>query len=329
MRAAVITRPGGPEVLEIHDVARPEPDTGQVLVRVRASALNRADLLQRQGRYPAPPGSPADIPGMEFAGEVAAVGKGVSLWHVGSRVFGIVGGGANAEFVVTHERTVAAVPERLSWVEAASVPEAFITAHDALVTQAGVRASEHVLVHAVGSGVGLAATQLARAVGAIPFGTARTADKVARARDYGLEDGIVVGDDLDVMVAEVARWTRGSGADIVLDLVGGAYTAASVQAAAPLARILLIGTIAGGSATIPLRLMLGKRLTLRGTVLRARPLEEKIVVTRAFATQVVPLFERGTLRPVVDRVFPLTAIADAHAYLESNASFGKVVLDLP
>ena len=327
MRAAVITRPGGPEVLEIRSVPCPEPGTSDVLVRVHASALNRADLLQRAGRYPAPAGSPADIPGMEFAGEVVAVGAGVTLWHEGDRVFGIAGGGANAEFLTVHERTVAAIPDGLSWTEAAAVPEAFITVHDALVTQAGVRASENVLVHAVGSGVGLAAVQLARAVGAIPFGTARTKDKIERAREYGLEDGVVVAEDLDVIAPEVARWTRGVGANVVLDLVGGAYTAASVRAAAPLARILLIGTVAGGSATIPLGMVLAKRLTLRGTVMRARPLEEKIAVTRAFAAQVVPLLARGAVRPVIDRVFALDKLADAHAYLESNASFGKVVIE--
>jgi NADPH:quinone reductase len=327
MRAAVITRPGGPEVLEIRLVPCPEPGTSDVLVRVHASALNRADLLQRAGRYPAPAGSPPDIPGMEFAGEVAAVGAGVTLWHEGDRVFGIAGGGANAEFLTVHERAVAAMPDGLSWTEAAAVPEAFMTIHDALVTQAGVRASESVLVHAVGSGVGLAAVQLARAVGAIPFGTARTKDKIERAREYGLEDGVVVAEDLDVIATEVARWTRGVGANVVLDLVGGAYTAASVRAAAPLARILLIGTVAGVSATIPLGMVLGKRLTLRGTVMRARPLEEKIAVTRAFAAQVVPLLARGAVRPVIDRVLPLDKLAEAHAYLESNASFGKVVIE--
>jgi NADPH:quinone reductase-like Zn-dependent oxidoreductase len=251
----------------------------------------------------------------------------VTLWHEGDRVFGIAGGGANAEFLTVHERAVAAMPDGLSWTEAAAVPEAFITVDDALVTQAGVRASESVLVHAVGSGVGLAAVQLARAVGAIPFGTARTKDKIERAREYGLEDGVVVAEDLDVIATEVARWTRGIGANVVLDLVGGGYTAASVRAAAPSARILLIGTVAGGSATIPLGMVLAKRLTLRGTVMRARPLEEKIAVTRAFAAQVVPLLARGAVRPVIDRVFALEKLAEAHAYLESNASFGKVVIE--
>jgi putative PIG3 family NAD(P)H quinone oxidoreductase len=327
MRAAVISRPGGPQVLELRDVEPPEAGMGEVLVRIRASALNRADLLQREGRYPAPPGWPADIPGMEIAGEVVVCGSGTSLWKEGDRVFGIVGGGGNAEFIVTHERTLAAIPSSLSWTEAAAVPEAFITAHDALVTQAEVRPSERVLIHAVGSGVGLAAMQLAGAAGAIPFGNARSAEKIDRARQLGLAQGVVVGDDVGIVAKRVLEWTQGVGAEIVLDLVGGPYTPMSIAATATKGRIILIGTMAGRDAALPLGMILGKRLTIRGTVLRARPLEEKITVTRAFAAQVVPLLARGVVRPVVDRVFPLDQIAAAHRHLESNATFGKVVLE--
>jgi NADPH2:quinone reductase len=327
MRAAIITRPGGPEVFEVRDVARPEPGTGEVLVRIRASALNRADLLQREGRYPAPPGWPADIPGMEIAGEVATCGPATSLWKAGDRVFGIVGGGGNAQFIVTHERTLAAIPENLDWREAAAVPEAFITAHDALVTQAEVRPSERVLIHAVGSGVGLAAVQLALAAGALPLGDARTAAKIERARSLGLADGFVV-DDIRALAQRVTERTNGAGVEIVLDLVGGEYLAASIAAAAPKGRIILIGTMGGRDASLPLGVILGKRLTLRGTMLRGRPLEEKIIATRAFAAQVVPLLASGAVQPVVDRVFPLDQIGDAHRYLESNATFGKVVIEI-
>jgi len=327
MRAAVISRPGGPEVLELRDVEPPQAGTGEVLVRIRASALNRADLLQREGRYPAPPGWPADVPGMEIAGEVVACGSGTSLWKEGDRVFGIVGGGGNAEFIVTHERTLAAIPSNLSWTDAAAVPEAFITAHDALVTQAEVRPSERVLIHAIGSGVGLAAMQLACAAAAIPFGDARSAEKIDRARQLGLAEGVVVGEDVGIVAKRVLEWTQGVGAEIVLDLVGGPYTPMSIAATAPKGRIILIGTMAGRDAALPLGMILGKRLTIRGTVLRARPLEEKIAVTRAFAAQVVPLLARGVVRPVVDRVFPLDQIAAAHRHLESNATFGKVVLE--
>jgi putative PIG3 family NAD(P)H quinone oxidoreductase len=329
MRAAIITRPGGPEVLEVRDVARPSPGVEQVLVRVRASALNRADIAQRLGRYPAPPGSPSDIPGMEFAGEIAECGPHTQLWREGDRVFGIIGGGGNAEYVVVHERMLARVPENLSWHEAAAIPEVFITAHDAMFTQAGVRPSERVLIHAVGSGVGLAAVQLARVVNAIPFGTARSPEKIDRAREYGLAEGFAVSGDPSSIVEPVQRATPGNaGVEVVLDLVGGDYLAASIRTAALRGRIILISTMGGANTQLPLGQILGKRLTIRGTVLRARPLEEKIEATRRFAADVVPLFASKAVRPVIDRVFPLAAIADAHTRLESNATFGKVVIDV-
>jgi putative PIG3 family NAD(P)H quinone oxidoreductase len=326
MRAAVITRPGGPEVLEIKDRPRPTPGATEILVRVRASALNRADLLQREGRYPAPPGWPADIPGMEFAGEVAACGASVSDWRDGDRVFGIVGGGGNAEYLVTDATSVAGMPDGLSWTDAAAIPEVFITAHDALVGQAAVRANERILIHAVGSGVGLAAVQVAVAWGATPYGTARTADKVERARAFGLAAGVVVADDVDALVAEVVRLTGGKGIDVTLDLVGGAYLGASIQVAALRGRIMLIGTVAGRTSSIPIGMVLGKRLTLRGTVLRARSLEEKRVVTATFARDIVPRVAAGALRPTIDRVYELAEIAAAHERLASNATFGKIVL---
>lgn len=327
MKAVIITRPGGPEVLEIREVEVPVPAVGEVLVRVRASALNRADLLQRQGRYPAPPGSPADIPGMEFAGEVAALGPGANRWKAGQRVFGITGGGAQAEYLVAHEGTLAETPANLSWVEAAAVPEAFITAHDALWVQAALEPGERVLMHAVGSGVGLAAVQLVRAKGAIPYGTSRTADKIERAREYGLEDGAVVTDPATELPELARRWA-GDGFDVVLDLVGGAYVPASVQALRLKGRLMLVGTVAGSSAEMKFSPIMSKRLTLRGTVLRARSLEEKIAATAKFAAEVVPLLGRGTVRPTIDSRFPLEQVRQAHQRLESNESFGKVVLEL-
>lgn len=326
MRAAVITRTGGPEVLEIHDVPRPIPREGEVLVRVRASALNRADLLQRQGRYPAPPGAPASIPGLEIAGEVDDVAAGVSMWSAGDRVFGIIGGGGNAEYAVIRADELARIPDGMSWEDAAAVPEAFITAHDALMTQAGMRFDETVLVHAAGSGVGLAAVQLVRAFGGRCFGTARSAHKIDRARDYGLADGLVVGDDPAAIAEQVRRWTGDKGVDVVLDLVGGAYMPANVESAAMLGRIILIGLLAGRSATLNLGTVLTRRLTIRGTVLRTRPAREKAAATEAFAKDVLPLLARGDVRPVVDRVLPLDRIREAHALLESNETFGKVVL---
>ena len=326
MRAVVITRPGGPEVLEVQDRPTPIPRAGEILVRVRASAVNRADLLQRQGLYPAPPGAPTDIPGLEYAGEVAAVSPGVTRWKEGDRVFGITGGGAYAEFVAVDAETAARIPDRLDWKEAAAVPEAFITAHDALVVQASVQRGEWVLIHAVGSGVGLAGVQIAQAWAARPFGTARTAEKVEKAKRYGLVDGVVIESDVEALVPACERWTSGKGIDVTLDLVGGEYLGASIRASALRGRIMLIGTVAGRSSTVPTGMILGKRLTLRGTVLRARALEEKRAVNAAFAAEVVPLFESGVLAPTIDSVFDFAQAGAAHERVAGNATFGKVVL---
>lgn len=326
MRAVIITCPGGPEVLELRDVPQPVPGTGEVLVRVRASALNRADLMQRAGNYPAPPGVPADIPGMEFAGEVAALGPGAREWREGDRVFGLIGGGAHAEFVTAHERTLSRVPDNLTFEQAGACPEAFITAHDAMVTQAELRAGERVLVHAVGSGVGLAAIQLARASGATPYGTARTREKLEGARELGLADGFVPAAGASDVGERTRELTGGAGVEVVLDLVGGPYFPASIDALALQGRLMLIGLVAGRQGPVDFGAILRKRLTIRGTVLRARPLEERILVTRAFSAHVVPLLASGAVRPVIDSVFPLQEIAAAHERLESNRTFGKVVV---
>ena len=268
---------------------------------------------------------------MEFAGEIAEVGSSVRLWKPGQRVFGLIGGGAQAEYVVTHEHLLAEIPANLDWTQAAAVPEVFITAHDALWTQADLRPGETVLVHAVGSGVGLAAVQLARAIQAVPYGTSRTAGKIEQAKPLGLEAGMVVRenavrDNFDDLEAAAKKWTAGKGINVVLDLVGGPYVKASQKLMANQGRMMLVGTVAGGSYELDSRYVMGKRLQIRGTVLRARSLEEKIAVTRAFAAEVVPLLARGVLRPNVDSVFPLAEIVKAHQRLESNESFGKVVV---
>ena len=328
MKAVWIERFGGPEGLVIRSVPQPQMVADQVLVRVRASALNRADLLQRQGRYPAPPGFPQEIPGIEFAGEVAEVGPLVQMWKPGQRVFGLTGGGAQAEYLVTQERLLAEIPANLDWAAAAAVPEVFITAHDALWTQAELKPGEAVLIHAVGSGVGLAAVQLVRAVQAIAFGTSRTADKIERARPLGLTDGIAVQQNLDELVSAAQKWTSGRGIDVVLDLVGGPYVTASQKLMAAKGRIILVGTTAGGAYELESRFVMSKRLRIMGTVLRARPLEEKIQVTRSFDREVVPLLASGVLRANIDSKFSMDDIQKAHQRLESNETFGKVVIEI-
>ena len=324
MRAVILTRPGGPEVLEIQERPAPEPGLGQIRVRVRASALNRADTLQREGNYPVPPGVAADIGGMEYAGEVDALGPGASLWNVGDRVMGIIAGAGHAELVCVHEREAMPAPQKMSWEEVGAIPEVFLTAYDALFNRLKVTIGENVLIHAVGSGVGTAALQLARIAGANVIGTARSPDKLERARLLGLHMPIdaASGDWADQAEAMLGV----ERVHAIVDLVGGSYLDGNLRVMAPLGRAVIVGLTAGGSAPFRMHVLLRKRLTIVGTVLRARPLEEKIALAREFSEKVLPLFDSGRLRPVIDRVFPFDEIRDAHTLMESNQTFGKIVL---
>ena len=325
MRAAIITAHGGPELLRIEERPVPTPGRGEVLVRVHGSAMNRADVLQRQGRYPPPPGAPRDIPGLEIAGVVVARGTDATRWPDGARVFGLVAGGGHADFAVAHESTLSPIPDALDWTAASAVPEAFMTANDAL-DQADTRAGDVVLIHAVASGVGLAAVQLARARGAVALGTSRSATKMLPARDLGMREGFDASSGLDALPEWTRRQTDGHGADVALDLVGGDYFRPTIDALAPHGRLILIGTVAGGEATIPLHIVMRKRLTIRGTVLRSRALDERIRNASTFTAEVVPLLQARTVRPVVDRVFPLERSIEAHQLVEANTTVGKVVI---
>ena len=324
MRAAVITAHGGPEVLRVADVPEPVPDSAEVLVDVVASALNRADLLQRMGLYPGPPMDP-EVPGLEFAGRVVATGDGVTRWSAGDPVMGITAGGGHAERLVVHQDQAVRVPQGMDLAMAGALPEVFITAWDALVLQGGLSAGGTALVHAGASGVGTAAIQLCRMVGAEVLVTA-SAGKVdrclslgaTRAVDYASED----------WVAAVADHTAGRGVDVVLDVVGADYLDRNLDALAVGGTIVQVGVMGGGSATFGLGKMLFRRATLVGTTLRARSLDEKVSVSRAFEDRVVPGFEDGRLEVVVDRRYPLDDIAEAHAYMETNASVGKIALDV-
>jgi putative PIG3 family NAD(P)H quinone oxidoreductase len=326
MRAIVIARPGGPEVLAVRDRPDLTPLRGEVRVRVRAAGVNRADLLQRAGNYPVPADAPQDIPGLEYAGEVDSLGDGVVDLAVGDRVFGLAPGGTYAEQLLVPVRAAARMPGRLSFVEAAAIPEAFITAWDAMVTQSRLTAGERVLVHAVGSGVGTAAVQIARAIGAQPVGTSRSASKLEPCRALGLEHGIVVSSAGEF--AEAVLRVAPGGVDVVLELVGGRYVAEDLRCMAPRARLVVVGLLAGGQVDFDLGMLLRRRYEVRGTVLRARPLEERIATMQTFARHVVPLVASGALRPVVDRTFPLQEASKAHAHIASNESFGKVILEV-
>jgi len=328
MKVVWIREFGKADNLEIREVERPPRPAGdEVLVRVRGAGLNRADLLQAQGFYAAPPGYPQEIPGLEFAGEVAEIGDGVTKFKTGDRVFGITAGGAQAEFLLTRESLLVEIPANLSFIEAAAIPEAFITAHDAVFTQADLLPGETLLIHAVGSGVGLAALQLAIARGAKTIGTSRTADKLEACKEFGLDVAILTDGDADL--AEVVKnKTAGRGADVILDLVGAKYFEANLASLASKGRLMLVGLTGGARTEFNLGMALHKRARITGTVLRARPDAEKAEATRDFAEQVVPLLAGGKVKAVIDKIFPLAEVGAAYEYLASNASFGKVVLDL-
>jgi putative PIG3 family NAD(P)H quinone oxidoreductase len=326
VRAVVIEKPGGVDSLSIVEREMRIPGPSEILVRVEAAGLNRADILQRRGLYPAPPGAIADVPGLEYAGHVEALGEGVVDWKPGDRVMGIVPGGGMSTHVIVHEREAIAVPKNLSIEEAAAIPEVFLTAWDALFHQADLRSGQLVLIHAVGSGIGTAAIQLARMISAIPVGTSRTESKLARSFELGLAHAIPVSGGDGPAFAEWLLQTTGRHADVILDTIGGAYLAENIRALAHRGTLVVIGLMGGASGTLSLNSLLAKRARIVGTVLRARPLEEKASLARTFAREAIPLFERGVLRPVVCDVMPMHAIRDAHLAMEADKTFGKIVM---
>jgi putative PIG3 family NAD(P)H quinone oxidoreductase len=326
MKAVLFTGKGGPEVIEWRETTDPAPARGEVLVRVRAAAMNRADLLQRRGLYPPPPGTRDDIPGLELAGEIVAVGDGVFAWKPGDRVMAIASGEAQAELTVVHERMLLRVPEGMSLEDAGAIPEAGVTSHDALFTLGGLRPGWPVLVHAVGSGVSTAAVQIAKAAGATVIGTSRTEEKLERARALGMDHGVLVGKEEPRFADEVKRLTGRRGCPLVLDFIGAPYAAENLAALAPGGRIVVIGTMGGAKPTVDLSLLMRARATIVGTVLRPRPLEEKIAASQAFARDVLPLVAAGRVKPVVDAVLPAARVREAHERMERNESFGKIVL---
>ena len=327
MRAAVITEPGGPEVLKIMEVDDPAPGPEDILVDVRATALNRADTLQRQGGYPSPPGSPSDILGLEFAGVVLEAGDRVIGMAKGDRVFGLLGGGGvmpavtspiTAWLFLSHMDGTLSKPPRPR--------EVYFTAYDALFNQANLQIGETVLVHAAGSGVGTAAVQLAHHAGAFVFGTAGSAAKLAGAAELGMDVGINYHEQ--DFAAVVKEKTAGAGVDVLIDFIGGPYWDQNIASMANLGRIVEVGLMGGGQVQVDLRDLMAKRLQVCGTTLRGRSIEEKLIVTAQFKRHVLPHLVSGSMKPVVDRTFPLEEVAEAHRYMETNANFGKIVLTI-
>lgn len=325
MQAIVIREPGGPDVLEYRDVPDLKAQRGEVLVRIRATAVNRADVLQRQGKYPPPSGASPDIPGLEFAGEIAEVGDEFTGWRVGDRVFGLTAGGAYAQFILAHPRTLSRIPEQLTYEEAASLPEACITAYDAMVSQCELKSGETVLINGITSGVGTAALQIANAIGATVIGSTRTASKIPRLEKIGTLKPVVV--KSGKFAQEVIDLTNG-GADVVLELIGGNYVQEDLLCTTLRGRIILVGLLAGAKAEILFATILAKRLQIFGTTMRGRPLEEKIIAAKQFQKHVAPMIACGQVKPIIDRVFSLSEVAEAHRFMESNESFGKIVLSV-
>ncbi len=319
MRAIIFTGAGGNEVIRLEERTVPEPTGDDVLVAVRYAALNPADVSQRLGRYPAPQGSPADVPGIEVSGTVVACGPSARRFAPGARVFGIVGGGGLAERVLVHERHVTEVPERLDELAAAAVPEVFITAHDAIRSQAGLQMGELLLVNGANGGVGTAAVQIGAAAGARVLATVRAEELRERVASLGAT--VIPPEDFDV------RAQAEGGADVVLELVGAPNLARDLDALAIKGRIVIVGTGGGTEAGLDLRKLMGRRVHLMGTVLRARPLEEKAYAVAAFAREVLPHLSSGRIVPLVDRVFAAADASDAFDRLEESGKLGKVLLD--
>lgn len=323
MRAVVVTEPGGPERLAVVERPTPRPGPDDLLVEVRATAVNRADLLQREGHYPPPPGAP-DVPGLEIAGTVAATGPDAAGWSPGDPVCAVVAGGGYAEWAIVRADNALPVPDGLDWHQAAAIPEVFATAYDNLLVRGRLAAGETVLVHGGSSGVGTAAVQLARRAGARVYVTASSAAKIAACEALGAEGGIDY--TTHDFVEEVRTRTGGRGVDVVLDMIGAAYLDRNLRALAPDGRLVVIGLQKGSRAEVDLGRLLARRLTVTGSTLRARSDDEKAAVAAGLLRDVWPGFADGSLRPVVDTVLPLERVAEAHERMQRGGHIGKIVL---
>lgn len=324
MRAVVLRSHGDPEVLTIEEVDDPTPGRDEIVVDVEHTAINRADILQRMGMYPDPRNRPLEIPGLEYAGVVSAVGGDVSGWSIGDRAMGIEAGGCYAEKVVTHARQALPVPSVVASADAAAIPEVFLTAWDALVVQGGLTSGRWALVHAGASGVGTAGIQIAKAIGA----------RIAVTCSAGKIDAcLALGADV-VLERSPADWLGAlreqvpGGVDVVLDVVGGDETERNLRAVTVDGTIVQVGLMGGATSSVNVGLILSKRITWIGTTLRARPVERKLALSRRFVAEMLPLFDSGAMHPVIDSRYAFDDIADAHRHMEANANVGKILIDL-
>ena len=323
MKAVAITAPGAPEVLRVIERPDPVPGPGEVLIQVAAAGVNRPDVLQRHGAYPPPPGA-SDLPGLEVAGRVRATGEGVDGWRVGDRVCALVSGGGYASLCVAPAPQCLPVPERLTWAEAAAVPETFFTVWTNLFERGRLAPGETVLIHGGASGIGTTAIQLARAAGARVLVTAGGPDKCRACEQLGAERGIDY--RTEDFVAVVKETTQGRGVDVILDIVGGDYVPRNLASLAVEGRLVMIGFMGGDAATIDFRRVLGRRLTITGSTLRPRSVAEKGAIAQALRREVWPWLEAGTVSPVIYRTLPLEQAAEAHRMMEASEHVGKIVL---
>lgn len=326
MQAITITTPGGPEVLALANIPKPTPGPEQLLVRVKATALNRADLLQRRGKYSPPPGE-SDILGLEISGEVAEIGADVSNFKVGDRVCGLVGSGAYAEYCVIDYKVAMPIPDNLSYIQAAAIPEAFLTASEAVFTLGNLKKGETILFHAGGSGVGTAGIQLAQRIGAHVFATVGTEDKKEKL-NTAFHPDLIIDYKQNDFAAEIKHHTHNKGVNVIIDFIGASYLNYNLQSLKSQGRLIIVGLMGGNKTEIDLERILRQRLQIKGLVMRIRSNKEKRDITQNFITRWLPFFAEGLLRPVVDSVFPFDQVQAAHQRMESNANFGKIILEL-
>jgi NADPH:quinone reductase len=322
--SVLFTGSGGTEVICLGETEIRPPGVGEVTVEIAAAGLNRADILQRKGMYPAPAGAPRDVPGLEFSGTVIERGAASTMWPVGAQVMAIVAGGAMAKRITLHERELMPVPRGVELTDAAAIPEAFLTVWDAF-SQALLVAGETALIHAAASGIGTAALQLCRAMGVRALATTRSANKLALITKHGIVDGdgIVVADN-QFSAAVLERSL--TGVNMILDCIGASYFEENIRSLALRGRLVLLGTMGGASGPAPIGMLLGKRATVIGTVMRARSLEEKCALAQAATARLIPMFERGLLVPVIDAKTSMAQCANAHKIMEDNKTVGKLVL---
>lgn len=325
VKAIIVTEPGDAGKMQFTDVPDPVAGDDEVLVQVHASALNRADINQREGNYPAQHGA-SQIMGLELAGEVAAVGSKVTKFKLGDRVYGLSGGGGYGQLATIHESLAMPIPDVFDYQQAAAITEVFFTANTAIRVLGKLQSGERALIHAGGSSVGIAATQITKLFGGQALITAGTDEKCEKALALGAD--VAINYKSQDFVEVVKEHTDGAGVDVILDVVGAAYLQRDLESLAVAGRLVFVGMLSGAQTDVNLAVVMRKRLEIYGTVMRSRPLEDRVAITRDFQENLEPALVDARMKPVIDRVFPLREAADAHRYMESNANFGKIVLDV-